>query len=419
MAVASTPTKLPLATFARILGLHPLHFEGIQFTPNDRSPNLCESALMQYAWQETDRVAREDIARAIADAEAMIEAQTKFHLAPTWDTEDWTKARRPYQPELYGYTNVDIRGFAMAVEPEWGYVWTGGKEALTLLSASVPINWTDEDGDGQNDTGTAVVPGITSAVQACEIEIFYPGHDGDPEWQIRPARATIAGGIATITFYRELAVAENVLFSRLDPGPAVWTDDADFLSSVDVYRHYNDPSQQAILMWEPTGCPTCGGSGCTLCSYSVQDGCVHLKSTPKMAILGVSPGTYNTTTNQFDPSELSVGRTPDIVRLNYYSGWQAKRGCVNVIDDSWARPVAYLACGLLDRPLCDCTANVWKHWREDMSLLNGGDDQTSTYSFDTRKAAGECPFGTTRGALYAWRRVNDPDVVRVDSAVLV
>jgi len=37
MGFASTPTKLPLATFARILGIHPLHFQQIAYVPAKRS----------------------------------------------------------------------------------------------------------------------------------------------------------------------------------------------------------------------------------------------------------------------------------------------------------------------------------------------------------------------------------------------
>lgn len=418
MAIASVPTKLPLATFARILGIHPLHFEGVAYTPTDRTANICQSAMPQYSWQANDRISREEIGLAIANAEEMIEQQLRFRLLPSWESDEWKQAARPSPSNFHGYSAVDIRGHASTVEASWGHIISGGIEAKTLLAAGQPINWSDEDGDGLEELGTVVVAGVSSAVAACEAEIYYPGHDGDAEWQIRPATAALVGTTLTITFKRELCIVEDILESLNDPDPADYSDDTDFLDEVDVYRHYNNPATQATLMWEPSGCYNCQMSGCSLCAYSVQTGCLHLRSTPKQAVLGWSPGEYDANTNAFTPGALVMGRSPDLVRLYYYAGLTPKRGCINVMEPVWARAVAYLACALLDRPLCDCTTNVWERWREDLAVLSGG-DQTVTFSFGTREAAAACPFGTTRGALYAWQRVTEPDVAKVNTAVLV
>lgn len=416
MSIGSVPTKLPLATFAKILGLHPLHFEGIEFTPDSRSQNFCDEAMLQYAWQESDRVGRDEIARAIADAEDMIESHLRWRLLPVWERDEWRMLQRPQYPEFVGYTSVDIRGRAQAVRAKWGYVRTGGIEAKVALDAGATIIWSDANGDGFLDTGT-VTAAVTSAVEECEVEVYYPGHDGDPEYQIRPAAVTIAGLVATITFKRELAVIEDMLES-LDPGPADYTNDNHFLSEVDVYRHYNDPATQVQLLWEPKpgGCGVCSGEGCGNCAYAFQNGCLHLRSAPKEGMLGWSPGTYDVNTNTFSTDALVVGRTPDIARLYYRAGNIAPTGCTMVMEPKWARVVTYLAASLLDKPLCGCDSQPLAYWREDLGLLSGGEGtQNSTYSFESRKAAGENGFGTRRGALYAWNRVvKDPSVTAVD-----
>lgn len=420
MSVASTPTKLPLATFAKILGMHPLHFEGVQFTPEDRSANLCAEALMQYGWQESDRVAREDIAIAIQQAEQMLEEYLGFRLIPSWEADEWHQAARASQPETVGFTPVDIRGHASTVKASWGYIRSGGVEAKTSLGGSRPIVWSDEDGDNLKETATVTVTNVAAAVEACQVEVYYPGYEGDPAWQIRPALVEKSGSTLTITFRRELAVIEDILFSMNNPRPADYTIDAHFLDAVDVYWHYNDPATQATLMWDPQGCLNCAGGGCSLCAYTVQTGCLHLRSTPKQGILGWSPGVYNANTNGFDSEGLSLGRAPDLVRLYYYAGWMATRGCPRVMDPRWAQAVTYLAVSLMDRPLCDCSANVWRQWQTDLTLLSGSDtDQQATFSFGSRELAAGCPFGTKRGAVWAWQRVKDQDVARVNSAVLV
>lgn len=418
MSIASVPTKLPLATFAKILGIHPLHFEGIAFTPTDRSPNICDEALLQYAWQESDRTGRDEIGRAIADAEEMIEQHLKFRLLPVWEADEWRMTTRPNNPEFFAFGIRDVRGHSPVVKSKWGNFVTGGIEAKTLISAGANIAWSDSsDSDSREDTGTVVVA-VAAAVQECEVEIYYPGHDGEPEYQIRPITVVIAAGNATITFKRELCVIEDIMES-LDPRPANYATDADFLEEVDVYRHYNDPATQVTLMWEPfAGCESCVQVGCQNCAYDVQTGCLHLRSEPKDGMLGFSPGTYDAVTSTFSLVPYGIGRQPDIARLYYRAGNTSPRGCSMVMEPKWARIVTYLAASLIDRPLCSCADQTMAYWREDMALLSGGEgSQNSTYSFDTRKAAGENGFGTRRGALYAWNRVaKDPGVARVDSA---
>lgn len=414
MAIASTPTKLPLATWAKILGLHPLHFEGIAFTPENRGAALCDQALFQYSWQESDRTGREEIAQAIADAENMLENQLGWRLIPTWESDEWVRTARAKQPELIIGSSRDLRGYASAVKATWGKVLTGGIEARALLGADQTITWSDEDGDGYDETGTVTV--AAGDALACEVEVYYPGHDGDPAYQIRPATAAIAGGAATITFRRELCVLETIL-NAMTPTTADPDDDTDFLSEVDVYRHYNDPSQQVTLLWSPRGCADCSGEGCALCAYTAQTGCLHLRSTPTSAILGWSPGEYDADTDTFTPLPLAGSGTPDLARLYYQAGHQAKRGCPMVMDLAWARVVTYLSLAQLDRPMCDCTANAWAYWRQDMGISSGG-EQDVVFGGATRQYSAGNPFGTRRGAVYAWDRVRDPGVHAVRTGIL-
>lgn len=417
MAIASQPTKLPLATWAKILGVHPLHFEQVSYTPTDRSQALCDQTWFQHSWQEGDRVSREEVAAAIAEAEEMMERQLGFHLLPVWDADEWHMAQRSWQPELHIYTRGDIRGYATGARAKWGWFRSGGIEAKTLIDDAVAIVWSDTDNDGLDDTGTVSVT-VTAGQDECEVEAYYPGHDGDAAYQIRPISVSISGITATITFKRELCVLES-LQEALTVDPVEYADDGSFLTTVDVYRHYNDPSQQATIMWSPSGtCAVCGNAGCDACQYSTQTACLHLRSSREASFIAWSPATWDADEEAFTPTELSVlGRMPDILRYYYRSGWQSKRGCSTVMDPAWARAVAYLSVSLLDRPMCDCTTNVWEIWHEDLAVLSGG-EQSKTYSFSARDVAANNPFGMRRGAIYAWQRVNDPDVAAVRSAIL-
>lgn len=411
MAYGGVPTKLPLATFARILGIHPLHFEQVAYTPTDRSSAFCQEALLQYAWQNSDAVGRHEVSQAIADAEDMIENYLRWRLLPVWESDEWRRAPRSNIPELHVRTSRDLRGYSSAVQAKWGYALSGGIETKTLIEAAAPIVW-----DADKTFATVTVT-VVSGTEACEVEAYYPGHEGDAEYQIRPANVEISGLTATITFNRELVVSEDVL-EDLNPRPADWTLDADFLDTVDVYRHWNDPSTQATLMWEPlNNCFSCGGSGCASCAYTVQPACLHLRSEPRESVFGYAAGEWVAEDQTFTVMPLFINRGPDIVRLYYRAGHVAPSGCPMVMDPKWARVVAYLAASLLDRPLCSCTEEKLSYWREDLALLSGGEGgQTSTYAYESRKAAGENPFGTRRGGDYAWRRVaQDPNAARVSA----
>lgn len=416
MAIASTPTKLPLWRWARIVGIHPLHFAQIAYTPNYRSPALCDSALFQYSWQTADRVAREDIANAIAEAEELIERRLQFRLIPSWERDEWHTVPRPYRPELATAFGRDIRGYPSAMRATWGHVLTGGVEARSLVQAGAAIVWTDTDNDGYFETGTVVVTMPPSAV-TCEIEAYYPGRDGQPQFQIRPCVVSYdsASGDATLTLRRETCV-QIELMESMSASVVIATEDASFLSTVDVYRHYNDPSTQVTLMWDPTGCPMCGQQGCVLCSYTVQTGCLLLRSDPKTAVFGWSPGVWNVTTRTFDEAELSLSRGPDLARLYYYAGLSRPLGCPRDMDDAWARAVTYLSLSLLERPICDCTNDTWAFWRMEMAGKGNNEESADVFVSSLDLPA---PFGTRRGAIYAWNRIKDPDVAAVRSTMLV
>lgn len=408
---AETPTKLNLATWCRLAGMHPLHFAGIQFTPTNRSTPICQQPLPQHDWQESDRVSREQIADAINEAETLMERALGYRLVPAWETEEWLNTLRPNRPENIFVNNRDLRAYASVVQAKWGYLRSGGVETKSLLDDNAAIVWFDQDGDGMVDHGAVQYHPLPAGTDACEIEVYYPGHSGEDGYQIRPIETSIVGDTATVTFRRENAVLEDI-YEAMTPIPVDWTDDSQFLDEVEMWRHYNDPSVQVTLMWSPMGCSLCQ-NGCTACAYTVQTGCLHLRSPHAQSVVGWSPGTWNPTTNGFDADELTLGYAPDLLRLNYLAGWQAATGCPRTMDRHWARAVTYLSMSLLERPACDCTNDSWERWREDLALSTG--DQVRRYNRSSKVL--DNPFGTRAGAVYAWERVRSEGLVQAMTPV--
>ena len=417
MAIASTPTKLSLSQFAKIMGLHPLHFEGVYVADQSH----CGSAWFQYDWQNFQRVSRETIARAIMDAENQIEDFLGYNLLPDWTIDERVQTSRPFYKDLVNYGNGNMRGYGQTIRPVKNWFISGGMREATVIKLSSIITWTDQDSDGYFETGT--VSAITTVEDDCEVRVFYPAKSGDNLWEIRPARISISGGTVTATFRRELCVLESILEMVQDPAQNAFADglnNADFLTTVDIYQVTNNPATSANLLWEPTGnCGCSVNNSCAECAYQTQTACLIARD-PRLSIVTYSPAVWDTVTKQFDFQSLSIGRQPDQLRTWYYSGykWQQSNCPNKEMDPFWAQTISYFAASMLERNPCDCNGEFFEQFREDMAFVNGA-DQLNRY--EIRRAELTNPFGSRRGALMAWIRVKNRQIGKVGAggAVIV
>jgi hypothetical protein len=72
------------------------------------------------------------------------------------------------------------------------------------------------------------------------------------------------------------------------------------------------------------------------------------------------------------------------------------------MDPYWEKAVAYYAASKLDRPVCGCS-NVSQFidmWRSDVTFA---DDKSAFQNISAEKGSNH--FGSSRGAIYAWQRV--------------
>lgn len=408
MAFASTRTHLSLDRWAALIGINPAHLNSV--IPAGRHPTVCEQPWMQFAYQAVDRVGREEVAMAIAQAESDIEHHLGYRLLPSWEVDEWHGTMRPYQREMYNLNGADIRGQAQLVKTKWGHVISGGIRSKELI-ANRPIvagSFTDTDGDGYKETVT-VTATVVAGQSPCEVCVYYPAKSADDRWEVRPINVSVAGTSATITFRREQIVKEELLVDLVPPADdshlrGVADEDTSFLASVDVYRVYNDPQSQVTFLWEPMagGC-SCNGSGCGACAYSSGTGCLMIRDDPRLGLVSYHPAVWNGTTLEFD-AEAWCRAAPDITRLYYYAGLRDKTlDCpTRQMDPEWERIVAYYAAALLDRPICECNSvHSWvAHWQYDFAI-SGADEQANQIPASVL----DNPLGTTRGAVFAWRRI--------------
>src|SRR3990167_2065614 len=141
MARADTYTKLSLARWAELIGIHPLHFE--QVILPDMPPTVCAQPWLQHPWQGVDRIGRDDLAQAIRLAEDDIERELKTRLLPSWEVDEWHHTERTLRPELTNLSVTDIRGKGQLTTTRWGNFISGGIQAKTLVLAGGGIVYSD------------------------------------------------------------------------------------------------------------------------------------------------------------------------------------------------------------------------------------------------------------------------------------
>lgn len=419
-------TLLSLPRFARMIGLAPLHFAGAS-APSTHpmvfpTGSSCGDVWPRYDWQKSDQVSHESLAYAIKDAEESLAREVGYFAAPMWIAGEKQDYPRDFYRENI-YQVHDVRGLLKGIKTKYGKVINGGKRAVTLIStptvAGGSLVYQDNDSDGLFETASISLNGVT-VTELCEIKVYFTGLNAQQEWEIRPFRtATLVGGVLNMTF-------ESWLFIDPDELSRYPTDDGfeavdlstvtPLVTSVDVYRVYNDSSQaSAVFLWNGNGtCSLCGGVGCPACSDTEQDGCIQVHDAKNGIIVPV-PASYGTswTVTAFD-----VSRAPDNVELYYLAGEQSNeylRGIsCDPLSDMWAWCIIWLAIARLERPPCSCNRlkDMFDYLREDLS------HSSSTGSWFQGIELTTNPFGTHRGEMMAWKRVKHHVGKRLGVAVI-
>lgn len=389
MGRASTPTLLPLDSYARIMGIDPRHFNGVvtELWPASAS---CAAIWFQYAWQNVDAVSREDLAEAIQQAEADMAKELGFFLSPSWVEEErqrWTFSR-PTEVRFEEHIGLGQRRLRKSVRADRAKIISGGIRAVDPIAVptAAPNTWTwsDEDGDGEDDTvSIAAIAFPADLVDPCEVAVYFAGHLADEKYRIRPITVDLAAGAIVISRW---LLVDPILWEG-QQGEIDGLDDANFVDEVDIYQLYNEPSQQAQFEWEPLPEEECD----KVCGYWYQPACLGIRD-HRRGLVVPYPAIY--AAPDWARANFQLSREPDRVRLWYLSG-EDLEGCE--MTRFWQRAVAYYATALLHRQVCGCEAleRFVGYWREPPSL--------ETEHWPDRALSN--PFGPQLGAVFAWDKV--------------
>lgn len=389
MAWAETVTKLPLDTWANFYGINPLHFNGI-YIPD--ASDLCSGVWNQYEWQDSDRVGREAIARAIQMAEDGIEQALGFRLLPAWEVEEWHQFPHSLRPEHSFYPQYgSVNGGPVVATTNWGHLIAGGIKKSTLIRDDASVVYYDKDLDEYEETAIVkVTNALVSESTKCEFHLFYPD---EPTKEIRPVQRSVSGTTITFTFRREQCVKTEKLVG-LNVLSLLADDDDHFLQTVDVYRITNDPLTQVTFFDETS---------------STLAGFLTVQGEPRVGEARIYSGTYDSDTAVWLRSPLFVDcNIYDRFQLHYYAGYRDRRkSCpFDEMAEEWRHAVAIFSATFLDRPPCTCggVSETWEYWSRDMAF-SGGADELARYNIQRQDLNN--PFGTKLGAITVWKQVKN------------
>lgn len=370
MAVSEIPTLKMLNQWAKIMGENVWRYNQVQGTGVPRDEE--HKAYLQPN--------RDEVALALNNAINKIVDELGYYPRPVWVTDEIIPLRRsePYQLQT--------------LMTRYKHLIEFGSRATTVIAANQAVVYSDSDSDGVNDTATITVAagGLTDT---SEVQIFFRTADGAPNaadelWEIEPTTVTLTGGNFVIVAHRAQFVKPSTIWAvpytfdagNLDtPHYADIAQAGDFVTQVDVYRVYNDTTNAVQLVSDDyiDNCD-CTATGTT---YS---GAGARITNPRLGVFEVRP------------SACGCNRSYEAVKVNYRAGLGLVRGA---IDPTLAEAIIRFANTHFGQPPCKLSERVHEKWTYDRDP-EGRDLLTPDIIHN--------PFGIQRGAIFAWRTINNP-----------
>lgn len=434
MARADTYTLLSLDRFASIMGVNPMRFNAaapIELAGGVKLfdiPNDVNKTWPQFSYQTNDQISRDELARAIAQAEQNIAEFIGYSPGPRWVSQEMHRYPQYHRRE-FSAIGRDSRGLYKAIKTKSGKFIQGGRRAVSEVSLANAVVYSNEDSDSWKETAKVTVTGVTVS-DVCELKFYFAGHNGEQIWEVRPARTkTLVGGTLTATFFTWQLINPdlwNAFPTTANSGGGVGIDIAspptNVEATIDVYREFTSFSQpSALFFWEglpigqtfpfiatSSGCDCCDNSGCEACVMCTQNGCLHFRDVQQGIAVPV-PATFDSTEEQWNQSIFAVGRDPDSVKFWYYAGnisedFLRDTNC-EPLNDFFANIIASLAIARLDRPFP--ANNNLMAWVRDLRrdrMLSPSDGTSFAISPDVLSPTTN-PFGTRGGEVNAYQQL--------------
>jgi hypothetical protein len=398
MARTSIRTLLSLDRYAKIMGINPVFFNGgdqINLpTGNVLFPidNAQNNIWHQYSWQQNDQISREDLAEHISVAENEIINYLGYSPVPMWTAKERYNTPKYLRPEYRGNNLLyDVSGLDFEIKIKHGYFISGGRRTASILSPTVAVNYTDDDGDGWKEIATITIATLEDPI---EVKCYFVGHGGDPSYEIRePKSKTLNAGVIAFKYNTWQMVEPDLyeVFPMSDANNSIdFYDDTNFVGTVDIYREYTDTTQpHAVFITNDVsdGYPYW------------QNGFVYSKDQDYVCPV---QGDYDLATQSW-VRVYAQCIVPDYVDLWYYSGMRQHFGSSYSFDDympnDFARAIAYMATARLERVFYanNNATSLATELRDDYLVSGQG-----TFK-GLRRGVDSNPFGSKVGEYKAWQ----------------
>lgn len=418
---------LPLYSWFEIIGFHPWHAFGIGGTGDLGVTTNCDTLVRRYEWQNSDAVGTKAIEDAITIAETKLRQYLGYSVAPHYVTEQlpW-----PRSSNVWGSD-----GRWLTVQATEGEIRAVGVETVAAISVAAAVTYSDEDGDGIDDTFT--ISAASTLTDASQVAVYFSSGDRfngfgtttalSSRWRLQPITVAISGGTITVKGPKQLCVKPikyegvvNIGASGIDPSVA-----GNFVTTLDLYQRYTATdgdtvaTSQAVVIWEtrPSHGWWCCCDGCAAASdpYSGApfDVAATAQAVARVGIRDARTGLITPAAELYDSAGQAWSPSwplcdaPDRVTLRYLAGYPL--GSDGQMQEPFRTIVARLAAAELARPVCGCDAanRELYHWQFDLSQTARGDEL-----FGISQENLNNPLGTRRGHVQAWKFIQDQQQLR-------
>lgn len=394
-------TLLPLDSYCEFVGLNPVHFNGgvgITLASGRRIypiRNSTQDLWSQKPYYNENAISRDDIARAIKDAENLITDFIGYFPAPNWVEEEEHSFPSYYRKEL-GRRSYNVRGNRVSFIPKKARFISGGRKNTSLIEEEVAITYEDNDGDGWDEVGKIEVDILDGSIPLFEIKAFFPGNSGNKHYEIRPPKSiTIDGTVVTIYFHTWQLVKLSKWYEVPSDGEGGrgidFSDSDNLITSVDIYRVYNDTTQNHFLFIrnESRYRAESENDGGFL---SVSENYRRVKGKAVMPIIA----TYDEDSSEWQKQSLTY--TPDRIKLWYYSGAQ-ENSVSHGMPNDFVKCVCELATALLSKSFLGGNQinSYINYLMEDLSVARDNEYRLTNPDIITN------PFGPERGAYRTYK----------------
>lgn len=431
MTRASIAPLSCLSAVARLAGLNPAHFAGAASSTIFPVCGECQDIWMQYPWQSSGGLSRENLAQNIFDAEVALSSLLCRPICPTMRSTsfkalggagigDYCCAHSvipfgdlgPDMRNLRGrpayYIGDHITGF---MPKKWVNLGTVQAADLSLLYA-------DDDSDGYAETARLVLHSA-DYVDECALGLFTTGHFGQATWRICPFKSvTVApndtiGGFDITILVDSWQLIKPELWERLPAqaelaGCSVKALDLTkdiYVDTVMVGVQQEDTTVPLVeFLYENTN-TCCSDTTCQACTIKRATGCL-IDGTRGDGFVVPVLANYDPVKGWCEVNRAGCGcnNQPTRVKINYWVGCQDDYrqlpGCGDCPCPALASIIMNLAFSRLLYGSCDCDCNYGQQWKTlstDLALNSGSSSRNWDYSTLSN------PFGTRLGEVKAWK----------------